>query len=135
MREDEDLVGDGHLTVRLGPSTRLFIDANRGLWSSFFLDHDFYRSQGVEATFERVGRRRSSVGGIVGFQAVDYPRGVEEGPAAATAGCARLPTLRSPFASGQRCDCRSNGTAGPPTSRGSTTTGTAFFAGMVLGWF
>ena len=47
--------------------------------------------------------------------------GSRTGPAAATAGCARLPTLRSPFASGQRCDCRSNGTAGPPTSRGSTT--------------
>lgn len=134
-RVDDDLVGDGYLTLRVGPSSRLHFNWNRGLWSSFYLDNDFYRSQGLETTFEKLGVRGTSWGAKVGLQAVDYARGLELearrrdrrvfGQVYATLQLRQRTALRLSVERHRRSS----------NLEGFDYDGTVFFAGMVLGWF
>jgi len=135
VRVTHDLVGDGQLTLRLTPSTRLFVDANRGLWSSFFLDNDFYRAQGVEARVERTGARRASVGGILGFQASDYTQGTLEGARRRDRRVRVVAYATLPFR--ERAGLRLSVERHRRSSNleGFDYDGTVVFAGMVLGWF
>jgi hypothetical protein len=135
VRVDEDLVGDGHLTVRLRPSTRLYVDVNRGLWSSFFLDNDFYRSQGAEARVERVGRRRSTVGGILGLQAADYARAVDDGARRRDRRVRMVAYATLPFRERAALRLSVERHRRSTNLEGFDYDGTVFFAGMVLGWF
>ncbi|HEX5043090.1 MAG TPA: hypothetical protein VFV75_09290 [Candidatus Polarisedimenticolaceae bacterium] len=135
VRVDHDVVGDGHLTLRLTPSTRLYLDGNRGLWSSFFLDNDFYRAQGLEARVERVGARRSTFGASLGWQAMDYARGLAAGARRRdrTVRTQAYATLIVRERAGLRLSVEKHRRSS--NLEGFDYDGTVFFAGMVLGWF
>ena len=134
-RVDHDVVGDGHLTLRLRPSTRLHLDWNRGLWSSFFLDNDFYRLQGLEARVERTGARRSTFGASLGLQALDYARGVEGDPRRRdrTVRAQAYATLLVRDRAGLRLSVEQHRRSS--NVEGFDYDGTVVFAGVVLGWF
>lgn len=130
-----ELVGDGLLTLRLGPAVRLFVTGNRTVWPSFFAENDSYLAQEVEIRAERQGNTRRNWGAKLGLQGVSYPEPDSSGnrrqdrrvraEAYATFLARDKAGLRLSVARHRRTS----------NLEGYDYEGTVFFAGIVLGWF
>jgi hypothetical protein len=134
-RVTSGLVGEGLLTLRLAPSSRILVTAHRRTWPSFYQFNDFYRSQDVEVRFERAGKTRTNLGGSVGLQWTQYPLPDASGAVR------RDRRIRGEAYATLLARDRAGIRVSAARHRRSSNIerldyeGTVLFAGIVLGWF